>query len=84
VTTARTSQLRTSDVVAAWAFYASVFGDVVIDVVPLHEQAVARGARPHWIGYLDVAKPQPGFDASAGSGPDVTSSARSEAYSNVP
>ncbi|MBK7583422.1 MAG: hypothetical protein IPI67_24930 [Myxococcales bacterium] len=46
--------LRTSDVDAARAFYATVLGDCVLDVVPLHEQAVARGARPHWLGFLDV------------------------------
>ncbi|MDP1828821.1 MAG: VOC family protein [Archangium sp.] len=46
--------LRTSDVAAARAFYASVLGDVVLDVVQLHEQAVARGARPHWLGFVEV------------------------------
>lgn len=47
-------QLRTFDVDAARAFYASVLGESPILVVPLHEQAVARGARPHWLGFLEV------------------------------
>jgi uncharacterized protein len=46
--------LRTSDVEAARAFYRTVLGGGAPDIVPLHEQAVARGARPHWIGYLEV------------------------------
>jgi predicted enzyme related to lactoylglutathione lyase len=48
-------QLRTSDVDAARAFYAAVFGDTPFEVVRLHDQAVARGARPHWLGFLGVA-----------------------------
>lgn len=48
-------QLRTSDVEGARAFYANVLGDGARDIVKLHELAVARGARPHWLGYLDVA-----------------------------
>ena len=47
-------QLRTSEVERARTFYASVLGDCALNVVPLHEHAVARGARPHWLGYLDV------------------------------
>jgi predicted enzyme related to lactoylglutathione lyase len=46
--------LRTSDVEAARVFYASVLGPGERDVVQLHEQAVAKGARPHWLGFLDV------------------------------
>jgi hypothetical protein len=23
-------------------------------LVPLHEQAIARGARPHWLGFIEV------------------------------
>ncbi len=46
--------LRTSDVEAARAFYATVLGGPALHIVQLHEQAVARGARPHWLGYLDV------------------------------
>ncbi len=46
--------LRTTDVEAARAFYSAVLGDRPLDIVKLHEQAVARGARPHWLGFLDV------------------------------
>lgn len=48
-------QLRTSDVDAARRFYQAVLGARELDVFPLHEQAVARGARPHWLGHLEVA-----------------------------
>lgn len=47
-------QLRTTDVDAARAFYARVLGYDDASVVPLHEQALARGARPHWLGFIDV------------------------------
>jgi predicted enzyme related to lactoylglutathione lyase len=47
-------QLRTTDVEAARAFYARVLGYEDASVVPLHEQALARGARPHWLGFIDV------------------------------
>jgi predicted enzyme related to lactoylglutathione lyase len=47
--------LRTTDVQSATAFYSGVLGlNARLDVVPLHEQAIARGARPHWLGFLDV------------------------------
>jgi predicted enzyme related to lactoylglutathione lyase len=48
--------LRTLDVAAARDFYATVLGvsGAVLDVVPLHEAAIARGARPHWLSFLDV------------------------------
>jgi uncharacterized protein len=48
--------LRTIDVEAARRFYRSILGDgsSPLNVVKLHEQAVARGARPHWLGFLDV------------------------------
>src|SRR6185436_18530118 len=49
--------LRTLDAAAAKAFYASVFGaGVELDIVPLHEQAIARGAKPHWLGFIDVGE----------------------------
>ena len=46
--------LRTSDVASARAFYDSVLGPDVGEIVPLHEVAVARGAKPHWLGHLEV------------------------------
>lgn len=48
------AQLRTSDVEEARAFYAAALGRHRLHVVELHEQAVARGARPHWLGMLEV------------------------------
>lgn len=46
--------LRTSDVEAAGTFYRALLGPQSLQVVQLHEQAVARGARPHWLGFLTV------------------------------
>lgn len=46
--------LRTTDAEGARAFYASVLGARALHIVPLHEAALARDARPHWLGYLDV------------------------------
>jgi len=50
--------LRTTDVAAARAFYARLFGHERSVVWELHEQALARGARPHWLGHLGVANPE--------------------------
>ena len=46
--------LRTTDVPAARAFYSSLVGHGLLSIVPLHEQALARGARPHWLGQIEV------------------------------
>lgn len=46
--------LRTTDVEAARAFYKAVLGDHDYEIVQLHEQAVARGATPHWLGFIEV------------------------------
>ena len=53
--------LRTLDVAAARDFYASVLGvnGAGLDVVPLHEAAIAKGARPHWLSFLDVGDVEP-------------------------
>lgn len=48
-------ELRTTDVPAARSFYAALLGDAIDAIVPLPEQALARGARPHWLGHLGVA-----------------------------
>lgn len=55
--------LRTLDADAARAFYAAVLGAAAdrLDIVVLHAQAVARGARPHWLGFVEV----PDVDAAA-------------------
>lgn len=47
--------LRTTDVAAAAAFYTSVLGRDDAEIFQLHESAVARGATPHWLGFLDVS-----------------------------
>jgi predicted enzyme related to lactoylglutathione lyase len=44
--------LRTTDAGAARAFYGAVFGHDRSVIWPLHEQALARGARPHWLGHI--------------------------------
>jgi predicted enzyme related to lactoylglutathione lyase len=46
--------LRTTDAAAARRFYSAVLGRDDAQIVPLHEQALARGARPHWLGFLEV------------------------------
>lgn len=46
--------LRTSAVDAARRFYEAILGGQSLDVVKLHEQAVARGALPHWLGFIEV------------------------------
>lgn len=53
-------QLRTTNPDAARAFYAAILGGPCeADIVPLHERALARGARPHWLGYLRVGGVEP-------------------------
>jgi predicted enzyme related to lactoylglutathione lyase len=47
--------LRTTNADAARAFYTAVLGHDRATIVPLHEQALARGARPHWLGQIEVA-----------------------------
>jgi|HubBroStandDraft_1064217.scaffolds.fasta_scaffold01894_2 uncharacterized protein len=47
-------QLRTTDVCGARAFYTAVLGSGDAKIIQLHEHAIARGARPHWLGYLGV------------------------------
>jgi uncharacterized protein len=47
-------RLRTSDVAGARAFYRAVLGHDDVEIFQLHEEAVARGARPHWLGFIDV------------------------------
>jgi uncharacterized protein len=46
--------LRTTDVENATAFYDAVLGGRGDGIVPLHESAIARGARPHWLGHVQV------------------------------
>lgn len=44
--------LRTTDVTSAAAFYDAVLGRRGDGILPLHESALARGARPHWLGHV--------------------------------
>lgn len=46
--------LRTTDAHAARGFYAALLGHERMPIVALHEQALARGARPHWLGQIEV------------------------------
>lgn len=47
-------RLRTTHVEAARAFYDAILEEGAGEVFPLDEQALARGARPHWLGHLAV------------------------------
>jgi uncharacterized protein len=47
-------ELRTTNVEAARAFYRAILGHDHAVLWELHEQALARGARPHWLGHLEV------------------------------
>ena len=47
--------LRTTNAVdATRAFYERILGHDRATIWPLHEQAVARGAKPHWLGRIGV------------------------------
>ena len=52
-------ELRTKDVPGARAFYDGLFGDGFwgehVAVVPLPEQAAARGAPSHWLGCVGTS-----------------------------
>jgi hypothetical protein len=48
--------LRTTDVSAAAAFYDAVLERRGDGILPLHESALARGARPHWLGHVGVSE----------------------------
>lgn len=62
--------LRTTDTEAAGRFYGQVLGDgaALLDIVKLHEQALARGARPHWLGFIEVADVDAASAAFVGRG----------------
>ncbi len=47
-------QLRTTDADAARRFYAHLFRHDRAVIWPLEEDALERGARPHWLGHLSV------------------------------
>jgi uncharacterized protein len=56
-------ELRTTDVPAARLFYGALLGDSGTEIVPLAAEAIARGARPHWLGHLGV----PDLESVAGA-----------------
>lgn len=56
--------LRTTDADGAREFYEAVLGHERAVIYPLHENAIARGAKPHWLGFVDAA-PLGGVDAAA-------------------
>jgi hypothetical protein len=60
--------LRTTDAEGARAFYAKLLGHDRAMVWPLHEQALARGARPHWVGQLAVDDVEAAADAFVARG----------------
>jgi predicted enzyme related to lactoylglutathione lyase len=47
-------ELRTIEVDAAHEFYSGLLGHDQAIIWPLHEQARARGAVPHWLGSIEV------------------------------
>ncbi len=51
-------ELRTTDAAGARDFYARILGHDRAVIWTLHEQALARGARPHWLGLLGVEDPE--------------------------
>lgn len=69
--------LRTTDAIAARAFYAEAIGlrlpdgmatGSALEAWPLHERALARGAPPHWLGPLAVDDVQAVADRLVGLG----------------
>lgn len=69
--------LRTTDAVAARAFYAQAIGLVLpdgaaegsaLEAWPLHERALAQGAPAHWLGQLAVDDAQATVDRIVGLG----------------
>lgn len=51
-------ELRTTDVESARTFYTTLLGHDRATIWPLHEQARARGAVPHWLGHLNMGDPE--------------------------
>jgi predicted enzyme related to lactoylglutathione lyase len=58
-------ELRTTDVPAARAFYAELFGHDRAAIWQLPEPARARGAVPHWLGHLDLGDAARRADATS-------------------
>jgi predicted enzyme related to lactoylglutathione lyase len=60
--------LRTGDVDAARAFYDVLLEEGAPDVSELSTSLRARGARPHWLGYLATSKIDPSIEAFVARG----------------
>jgi predicted enzyme related to lactoylglutathione lyase len=60
--------LRTSDVDAACSFYAALLEEGAPDVSELPASLRARGAKPHWLGYLAAPEIVPTIDAFVARG----------------
>lgn len=74
--------LRTTDVDAARAFYGTLFGDAG-EVAPLPAEALARGARPHWLGHLGVGDVEATAEAFLARGATRLGAVRAEARGRV-
>jgi hypothetical protein len=73
-------ELRTTDADAARAFYANILGHHRAVIWPLHEQALARGARPHWLGHIAVEDVERTAAAFVGRGAMRLGPARPTSY----
>lgn len=60
--------LRTTDVEAARGFYEALLDEGAPDVVELPAPARARGASPHWLGYLAASEPERTIEAFVARG----------------
>jgi predicted enzyme related to lactoylglutathione lyase len=47
-------EMRTTEVDRAQSFYGELLEQGALDVTALPEPAIARGARPHWLGHIGV------------------------------
>jgi predicted enzyme related to lactoylglutathione lyase len=63
-----TARLRTTECERARDFYAAVLGRDDAVIVELRAQALSRGARPHWLGFIDVAELEPTLSAFVARG----------------
>jgi uncharacterized protein len=60
--------LRTTDVQAARYFYDALLEEGAPDVIELPSSARARGAPPHWLGYLATPEPERTIEAFVARG----------------
>lgn len=72
--------LRTSDVAAARAFYDDLLEDGAPDVSELPASLRARGAKPHWLGYLSIPEQGPTTEATIEATAEATINATIVAF----